>query len=723
MKHTYRVALVGAGGISQAHLRAVQSVPCAEVTAVVDIDNDRARALARAAGGADIHESVAGLVAAKGCDVAHVLVPPDAHRRAAEPLLRAGIHVLCEKPLATTTADCEALLRAAEAGGACLAVNQTMTYHPTFRALERVIASNELGPLHHLVCVWNAPFSLLRTRQFHHWVFRSPENVVLEQAIHPLSMVAWLAGKPESARALASDVSRPAPGALLHDTWQVSMRLEKATAQLFYSAGQSFEVRQLTAVCADGVLDADLLAARIVVRDRSHLSAPYDLLRSGLSQAAHIAATSVSCFAATVAGSLLLAPRFEPDTAAMMDSVAAFYDGLPLRKPHMSGRFGADLVAACEQITREVSRGAAAAAPAPRAVAAASGDGPCDVAILGGGGFIGRHTARALAREGLSVRVVVRDPAAASHLAGAPGIEVVKGDASRPEDVERVARRAKAIIDMVLPRAEGSGQDEQMVAIARGVAESCLRHGVRKLIYLSSIESLFLGDDDETITGATPPDPRSGEREPYARGKASSERLLLSMHATAGLPVCIVRPAIVVGEGGRACHSGVGRWVNEQHCVGYYNGRNPLPFVLVDDVADAICRALRTERATGRTYNLVGDVRLTAREYVAELRRITGRPIQFHPAPAPEVTYAAGLCVTALKRFAGRSLDLPYLGDIKHLRMLAQFDCEDVHRDLGWTPVSDRAEFVRRGIEVHATELARARGAAVPRVATVGPRA
>ena len=86
-----------------------------------------------------------------------------------------------------------------------------------------------------------------------------------------------------------------------------------------------------------------------------------------------------------------------------------------------------------------------------------------------------------------------------------PGIDVAKGDARDPEDVERAIRGARAVVDAVLPREEGD-QDEQMVAIARGIAQLCLKHGVEKLIYLSSIESLYLGDADETITGSTPLD-------------------------------------------------------------------------------------------------------------------------------------------------------------------------------------------------------------------------
>ena len=93
--------------------------------------------------------------------------------------------------------------------------------------------------------------------------------------------------------------------------------------------------------------------------------------------------------------------------------------------------------------------------------------------------------------------------------------------------------------------------------------------------------------------------------------------------------MCNLRPALVVGEGGDAFHGGLGFFNNEQHCIGWNTGNNPLPFILVEDVADAIALALKAPDVAGRCYNLVGDVRLTAREYLAELALALGRPLRF----------------------------------------------------------------------------------------------
>ncbi len=85
--------------------------------------------------------------------------------------------------------------------------------------------------------------------------------------------------------------------------------------------------------------------------------------------------------------------------------------------------------------------------------------------------------------------------------------------------------------------------------------------------------------------------------------------MLLDLHGNQGLPVVILRPGVVVGEGGPPFHGGLGFFNNDQHCIGWNDGRNPLPFVLAEDVAAAILLAARADGIEGRCYNLVGDVR------------------------------------------------------------------------------------------------------------------
>lgn len=217
---------------------------------------------------------------------------------------------------------------------------------------------------------------------------------------------------------------------------------------------------------------------------------------------------------------------------------------------------------------------------------------------------------------------------------------------------------------------------------------------------MGSIVSLYLGPQPEAVTGCTPPNPRAEERADYARAKAACDRMLMELHAEAGLPVVILRPGPVVRKGASPFHSGLGFYNTKQNCLGWNAGRNPLPFVLVADVAAALLVAARAAGIEGRAYNLVGDVRLSAREYVAPLGAALGRPLRFHHA-LPGQLWGGEIGKWLIKRADGRASPLPSRRDILSRGLTARFDCSDAKAALGWTPVADRDTFVAQAIGMH----------------------
>jgi nucleoside-diphosphate-sugar epimerase len=119
---------------------------------------------------------------------------------------------------------------------------------------------------------------------------------------------------------------------------------------------------------------------------------------------------------------------------------------------------------------------------------------------------------------------------------------------------------------------------------------------------------------------------------------------------------------------------------------------------LVDDCAQAIVRALKAgSAAIGRTDNIVGPVRLTAREYIAELAESLGRPLKFH-AGALWKMQAVEFTKWLIKRAGGSKLPQPSARDLRSRGLRARFDTAETERALGWHPVSDRGAFIERGI-------------------------
>ena len=122
-----RVAVVGVGHFGRHHARILSSLPGVRLVAVVDIDADRAAAIA-AETGAAMETDLAALD--DRVDAVTLAVPTESHHAVAVPLLERGVSVLVEKPMARSMVEADALITAAEAGGAVLAVGHTERYNP-----------------------------------------------------------------------------------------------------------------------------------------------------------------------------------------------------------------------------------------------------------------------------------------------------------------------------------------------------------------------------------------------------------------------------------------------------------------------------------------------------------------------------------------------------------------------------------------------------------------
>jgi predicted dehydrogenase len=141
-----RVGVIGGGAAAEGiHLPALARTTGIAVTAVVDPVHERIEHLKRTfsvpAGFADYRDAIAHV------DAAILGIPHQFHAPVAIDLLNAGIHVLVEKPMALTTADCDAMIEASERSGALLAVGLLRRFAPTLRWTKEALTSGLLGPI------------------------------------------------------------------------------------------------------------------------------------------------------------------------------------------------------------------------------------------------------------------------------------------------------------------------------------------------------------------------------------------------------------------------------------------------------------------------------------------------------------------------------------------------------------------------------------------------
>lgn len=318
-------------------------------------------------------------------------------------------------------------------------------------------------------------------------------------------------------------------------------------------------------------------------------------------------------------------------------------------------------------------------------------------AVIGGTGFIGGALVRRLREKGEALRIISRS-ARGSGEAGEERVAASVGD----RQAIRAALQGCRRVYCLSMGGDGTweGFERDFVSGARNVGEACIEHGVQRLVYCSSIAALYLGGGGKA--GAeTEPDPRPEKRSLYARAKILAERELRRLREEKGLPVVIVRPGVVMGRGGMLNHGGLGLWMSDLDCVGWGMGTNPLPLVLVEDTAAALEKAMDAPGLEGKALNLAGDVRVSAREFVAEMRGRARRCFRFHPRPLWWLQ-AGEIFKWAVKAAAGKAGNQwPSWRDLKSRSLRRELDCAWEKQVLGWTPESSRDAFFAEAIDAN----------------------
>ncbi len=144
---TLTMALIGCGGIAQAHWRGIQAhVPQLRVTATVDTDPARAAAMAKQTGGQPFTSLEAALAQGDFAAV-DIMLPHHQHEAAAVQAFAAGKHVVLEKPMAPTLDACARILAAAQQAGTVFMVAEQAQYWPDARKVQELIHAGAIGEI------------------------------------------------------------------------------------------------------------------------------------------------------------------------------------------------------------------------------------------------------------------------------------------------------------------------------------------------------------------------------------------------------------------------------------------------------------------------------------------------------------------------------------------------------------------------------------------------
>ena len=350
---TIRVGVLGAGFISDYHIRPLRAVAQVEVTAVCDADRQKASACQKRWKIPQYFSSLPEMLRSGSVDVVHVLTPPSTHASAARACMESGCHVFVEKPMAVSSAECEQLKACASRSQRTLGVNHNAAFHPAVLRLLQMARNWRLGAIEHVTACVNVPLRQLWAGQHDHWIFREFGNIILEQAPHPLSQIQLLLGPVRECASTVSGLTHLETGVPFHDTWQVSLVCERGTAQLLLSFGREYMENSLHVIGQDGSAFVDLRRNTIRISEKSRFLDPVDNLRDAFRNSGTVLTQGVSSFVGYCLAFLNLRPSGDPFPLGISNSIQSFYDDLRQhRTPAMGLAEGASVIDGCERIVR-----------------------------------------------------------------------------------------------------------------------------------------------------------------------------------------------------------------------------------------------------------------------------------------------------------------------------------------------------------------------------------
>lgn len=191
-----RIGVVGAGSVAERHLRASRTAANVEMAGIADTRPEQAEALSDAFG-VPYRPTVDSLLSGPELDAVIVAVPTAQHAQVAVSAARAGLHVLCEKPMATNLRDCDAIIDACREAGVKLGGCQVMQHHHA-----RLAGAKELvdeGGLGQLIAMHVRRCGDYRRTQRSAWKLDPSQaggGVMLNHATYAIDEFLWFAGAP-----------------------------------------------------------------------------------------------------------------------------------------------------------------------------------------------------------------------------------------------------------------------------------------------------------------------------------------------------------------------------------------------------------------------------------------------------------------------------------------------------------------------------------------------
>lgn len=207
-KSHIRFAIVGCGAIAKRHAEHITNL--ATLAAVCDTKTERADHFAKTFGATAYYAIDDMLNAAELPDVVAICTPNGLHAEHAIKALRAGCHVVCEKPMALSVADCETMITEARRAGKELFIVKQNRFNPPVAAVKELIRSGKLGKILgvQVNCFWNRGEAYYKSSDWR-GTKSLDGGVLYTQFSHFVDLLHWLVGGISDVEAYVGNSNHP----------------------------------------------------------------------------------------------------------------------------------------------------------------------------------------------------------------------------------------------------------------------------------------------------------------------------------------------------------------------------------------------------------------------------------------------------------------------------------------------------------------------------------
>ncbi|NLT43289.1 MAG: Gfo/Idh/MocA family oxidoreductase [Anaerolineae bacterium] len=220
MSGDIRVGIIGAGGIAQhAHIPGYKDAPGVKIVAVADPKEGRAQKVADHFDIPNAYTSAEDLLAAGGIDAVSICSPNAFHASQSIAALKAGLHVLCEKPMAISVPDAEAMIATAKETGKQLMIGMTNRFRPDTQTLRDYAQAGMLGDIYYFKAGWLRRSGIPGYGSWFTTKSQSGGGCLLDIGVHYLDLALWIAGFPKPVSVTGTTFAEFGPRGLALGNW------------------------------------------------------------------------------------------------------------------------------------------------------------------------------------------------------------------------------------------------------------------------------------------------------------------------------------------------------------------------------------------------------------------------------------------------------------------------------------------------------------------------